>query len=107
MWFLRRDHVDRVGRDFAFGRGADRWFEDERAQAFGDGGGDFCDEVLGGFRQHRVAAAGDELRAEDGGFDFVGGQHQGRQVEAAFQDVAHAGFAADGDTLAHSVATSR
>jgi hypothetical protein len=69
------DHVDRVGRDVALSRGADRRFQDERAQAFGDGGGDLGDEVLGGFGQHRVAAAGDELRAQNGGFDFVGGQH--------------------------------
>jgi hypothetical protein len=35
------------------------------------------------------------LRAEHGGLDLVGRQHQRRQVESLFQDVAHAGLAAD------------
>ena len=43
--------------------------------------------------------AGDPLRAKYGGLDLIGCQHQGRQIESLFQDVAHAGFAADRHAL--------
>ena len=39
------------------------------------------------------------LRPEHAGFDLVRRQHQRRQVESLFQDVAHAGFAADRHAL--------
>ena len=42
----------------------------------------------------------DPLRAQHRRLDLVGRQHQGRQVEALFEDVAHAGLAADRHALA-------
>ena len=39
------------------------------------------------------------LRAEHAGLDLIRREHQGRQVESLFQDIAHAGFAADRHAL--------
>jgi hypothetical protein len=39
--------------------------------------------------------AGHPLRAEHRRLDLIGGEHQGRQVKSLFQNIAHAGLAAD------------
>ena len=79
--------------------GAAGGFKHERPQALGNGVGDFRDQILRGARQHGIGMARDPLRAEHGGLDLVGRQHQGRQVESLLQDVAHAGLAADRHAL--------
>src|SRR5262249_6681460 len=46
-----------------------------------------------------IGMARDPLRAQHRRLDLFRRQHQGRQVEAFFEDVAHAGLAADGNAL--------
>ena len=89
----------RSGSRFQAGPGAAGGFQHERPQALGHGVGDLRHQVLGGARQHGIGMAGHPLRAEHGRLDLVGRQHQRRQVESLFQDVAHAGLAADRHAL--------
>jgi hypothetical protein len=70
------------------------------AQALRHDGGELGDEVGGGARQGRIAARLHPAGAEGRRLDLVGGQHQRRQVEAAFQHVAETRLAADRHALA-------
>ena len=74
--------------------------EQKGAQALGDRGQDLGLQVQGGAGQGRIADARDPLGAQDTGFDLVGRQHQGRQIEPALQHIAHARFAPDRHPLA-------
>jgi hypothetical protein len=73
--------------------------EDERLQVAGHRDGDLGNQVACGARQRSIAMPGHPLCAEGRRFDLVGGEHQRRQVEAAFQHVANAGLTADGNPL--------
>ena len=84
-------------------------FQAERARLAGSstngrkplrhGVGDFRHQILRGARQRGIGVARHPLRAEHAGLDLIGRQHQRRQVESLFQDVAHAGLAADRHAL--------
>ena len=95
----RPRHVDAV-RFLLPGRtGAAGGFKHERSQAFGDGVGDFRNEIVGGAGQGGIGMAGDPLRAKHGRFDLIGGEHQGRQVKSLLQNITHAGLTADRHAL--------
>ena len=59
----------------------------------------FASRSLRRFRQLRIAAIDHPLRAQHGGLDLVGRQHQGRHVEALVEHVADAGLATNWDPL--------
>jgi len=51
----------------------------------------------------RIALAGNPLRAQHSGIDFVRRQHQRRHVIASFQHIAETGLATDRHALRHQV----
>ena len=92
--------IDPVGRDFPGRRSARRRIEDQGSEVFRDRGGDLGNQVACRARERRIAVSRDPLRAEHRRLDLVRGQHERRQVEAAFQHVAEPGFTPHRDALA-------
>ena len=89
----------RSGSLFQAEPGAAGGLQHERPQAFGHGVGDFRHQVLRGARQRGIGVAATHCAPSTAGLDLVGREHQRRQVESLFQDVAHAGLAADRHAL--------